>query len=124
MKKVVFCLDYGMEIVLSNNAGTFEGNTENYKKFYEIIFDSCGSKRLLKKNKDVPMLGLTEHLCDSKNAICVGTNYSNSNISTDIRLNSPVEHVEVLAGGGIFDSGKIRVNINPGHGVVVKITRY
>lgn len=118
----VYFLNFGMEMILAKNAGSFDENSSDYGRIYKEFSNKAVSNRLVKKDSLSKMLALTEHPIDTDKTICVGVNHSFKKMKSTLKIADCVKNCEPIVGNISCTNGTLNYVLNPGEGFVVELS--
>ena len=118
----VYFLNFGMEMILTKNAGSFDADSPNYTRLYELFATKIINERLIRKNRNNKMLVLTEHPVDPNKTVCVGVNHSFVKMNSTLKMVDSVKNVNPVIGNIFCSNNNIDIILEPGQGFVLELT--
>ena len=116
----VFVLNFGMEMVLTINPGSFEAGACDYARFYRMIAAEALKGRVLRKPDNCPALGLTEHRAQGDKVLCVGINHSPQRLVTVLEVDNKVKQITPMVGAAAEGAKGLAINLEPFDGFVIE----
>ena len=120
-KGTTFFLNFGLEMVLSQNTGSLNKISPDYARLYRTFAANVIAQRVVQKDpKDIGLI-LSEYNAGHDKTICAAVNHCSKQIDTVLTINSPVKTVNTLAGNASASKSEINISIGPGKAVIIEI---